>query len=379
MALKGIKVIELAGLAPVPFCGMILSDFGATVLRIDKIGGNSDLDCLKNGKAQISINLKSPDGVSFIKRLCRTSDVLIEPFRSGVMEKLGLGPEILMKENPRLIYARLTGYGQNGSLSNAAGHDINYLALSGLLSLFGRQGDKPIFPVNLAADFGGGGLMCALGIVLALFERSRSNMGQIVDNSMVHGTAYLGSWLYRSQHLPIWGKERGQNILDTGAHFYEIYETKDGKFLSVGALEPQFYKDLLKGLEFEEENYPQYSNFERSKEEFKKRFLEKTRDEWIKIFKKLDACIAPVLDLSEAVACKHNKECDTFLNDQLIPNPAPKLDRSPGISSVVRAYDLDTRSILKDFHFSQEEISALENSGTLTVDNEETDEVKSKL
>jgi alpha-methylacyl-CoA racemase len=214
MALRGIKVLEFAGLAPVPFCGMVLADFGASVLRVDKLQANTDLDSLGNGKQSIALNLKHPDGVEIVKRLAKTSDVLIEPFRKGVMEKLGLGPEILMKDNPRLIYARLTGYGQSGYYCKNAGHDINYVGLSGLLSLFGRSGEKPIFPVNFAADFAGGGLTCALGILLALHERHSSGLGQVIDSNMVEGTAYLGSWLYRSQNLPIWGNERGKNHLD---------------------------------------------------------------------------------------------------------------------------------------------------------------------
>lgn len=206
-----------------------------------------ELDCLANGKKSLALNLKHSKGVRILKNLCRSSDVLIEPFRKGVMEKLNLGPDILLKENPRLIYARLSGYGHSGAFSDNSGHDINYVALSGLLSSIGRKGENPIHPVNLVADFGGGGLMCALGIILALFERTNSGVGQVVDNAMVNGAAYLGSWIYRSQKLPVWGKDRGENLLDTGAHFYEVYRTKDGKFISVGALEPQFYLELLQG------------------------------------------------------------------------------------------------------------------------------------
>lgn len=206
-----------------------------------------DFDCLGNGKKSLALNLKHPEGVNILKTLCKSSDVLIEPFRKGVMEKLKLGPDVLLKNNSRLIYARLSGYGHSGTFSDNSGHDINYVALSGLLSLFGRKGENPIQPVNIVADFGGGGLMCALGIVLALFERNSSGLGQVVDNAMVNGAAYLGSWLYRSQKLPTWGKQRGENLLDTGTHFYEVYKTKDGKYMSVGALEPQFYAELLQG------------------------------------------------------------------------------------------------------------------------------------
>lgn len=206
-----------------------------------------EVDCLGNGKKSIVLDLKHPDGVRIFKHLCKSADVLIEPFRKGVMEKLNLGPDVLLKENPRLIYARLSGFGHTGSFSNKAGHDINFIALSGLLSLFGRKGENPMPPVGVVGDFGGGGLMCAFGILLAILERITSDLGQVVDNSMVNGAAYLGSWLYRTQKLAFWGKQRGNNLFDTGAHFYEVYKTKDGKFMAVGAGEPQFYANLLQG------------------------------------------------------------------------------------------------------------------------------------
>lgn len=208
------------------------------------------MDCLSNGKKSISLDIRTSKGASILKSLCKQSDVLIEPFRRGVMEKLNLGPDVLLKDNPRLIYARLTGYGQSGPLSNRVGHDINYVAYSGLLSLLGREDEKPSPPINLIADFGGGGLTCAFGILLALQERNSSGLGQVVDSSMVNGAAYLGSWLYRSQNLPVWGKSKGNNWLDTGAHFYEVYQTKDGKYMSVGAIEPQFYQQLIDGKLF---------------------------------------------------------------------------------------------------------------------------------
>lgn len=220
-----------------------------------KVGDSLNLECLVNGKKSVVLNLKHPEGQNILKKLCKTSDVLIEPFREGVMETLNLGPENLLKDNPRLIYARLNAYGRGGPLSNKAGHELNCIALSGLLSQFGRKTENPSAPLTLISDTGGGGLMCALGILLALLERNNSGLGQVVDNSMVNGTAYLGSWLYRSQKLPVWGKERGENLLDTGTHFYEIYKTKDEKFMSVGAIEPQFYAELLQGRKLVNKNY----------------------------------------------------------------------------------------------------------------------------
>ncbi|KAF7283356.1 hypothetical protein GWI33_000865 [Rhynchophorus ferrugineus] len=369
MALKGIKVIEFAGLAPVPFCGMVLADFGASVIRIDKIDSNTDIDCLSNGKRSIALNLKSSEGNNIIKKLIKSCDVSIEPFRAGVMEKLGLGPKTLMKENPRLIYARLTGYGQNGPYSKKAGHDINYLALSGLLSIMGRKNEKPMFPINLAADFGGGGLMCTLGILMALIEREKSGLGQIVDLNMVNGTSYLGSFIYRSQKSPLWGNKRGENVLDSGAPFYEVYKTKDGKYISVGALEPQFYTQLLQGLNLTEDEAPQY-DFEKSKKIFTERIAEKTRDEWCKIFEPLDACVMPVLELNEAYENTHNRSEAAFLqnNNEYFPNVAPKLNRTPGSSNATLKrpnIGEHTYEILNELGLQHEEIKQLHKDGVI--------------
>lgn len=341
MALKGLKVLEFAGLAPGPFCGMVLADFGATVTRIDKTPINS-LDVLQSGKRTLALDLKKPKAVEIVRSLCRTSDVLIEPFRPGVMEKLGLGPTEIMNENPRLIYARLTGFGQNGSHAARAGHDINYVALSGILSLFGRKGERPTAPINLAADFAGGGLLCAFGILAALLERHHSGKGQILDHAMVEGAAYVGSWLIRSQSLPVWGKPRGENILDTGAHFYDTFETKDGKYMSVGALEPQFYKELLQGLDLPN-NISQYEDDDKARHLLEAVFRTKTRDEWTEIFSNRDACVFPVLELDEVDKYPHNRERNAFLErsktkeNQLVPTPAPKLSRTPAVSGALSA------------------------------------------
>ncbi|VDI78526.1 alpha-methylacyl-CoA racemase [Mytilus galloprovincialis] len=249
MALKGIRVIEFGGLAPVPFCGMILSDFGANVIRIDRTKSFADTDCMGRGKQSIAIDLKQKEGLNIVHKMCSKADVLIEPFRPGVMERLGLGADKLLADNPRLVYARINGFGQKGPLAKKAGHDINYISMSGLLSYLGKKGEPPLHPVNLLADFAGGGLTCALGIVMALYERNISGKGQVVDNSMVEGSAYVGSWLSNSQKMPyIWGRERGDNTLDGGRAFYGVYETKDKKYISVGALEPQFFKELIKGM-----------------------------------------------------------------------------------------------------------------------------------
>ncbi|XP_036148787.1 alpha-methylacyl-CoA racemase isoform X1 [Monomorium pharaonis] len=364
MALKGIKVLELAGLAPGPFCGMILADFGASVIRVDKIKGQMLEDCLGNGKRSIALNLKSEKGINIFKKLSDESDVVIDTCRRGVMEKLKISPKELMVTNKRLIYARLTGYGQNGSYADMAGHDINYLGLSGLLSLLGRYNEKPTPPVNLAAGFGGGGLMCALGIILALYERTKSNVGQVVDASMVEGSAYLGSWLFRSQKMGIWENPRGRNMLDTGTHFYETYETKDKCYMCVGAIEPQFYKIFLEKLGLSSTDVPQFDNFEENRRKITEIFKTKTQAEWCTIFDNTDACVTPMLSLKDATSHLHNKQRQTFTitGDDIIPNPAPRLSRTPGIShgtdKNLQAGE-NTVQILTELRFQSNEINDL--------------------
>lgn len=335
MALAGIRVIELAGLAPAPFCGMILADFGASVIRVDRTKAAMAVDTQGRGKRSVAINLKTAAGVSLLKKLCLQSDVVLEPYRKGVMEKLGLGPQELLKENPRLIYARLTGYGQSGPLSLAAGHDINYLAMSGLLSRLGRSGENPYAPLNLMADFAGGGLTCALGIVLALLERTKSGKGQIVDASMVEGAAYVGSFVWKSHRIGMWTNPRGQNMLDSGAPFYDTYQTSDGKYMAVGAIEPQFYKELLKGLELDTVDLPSQMSFDdwpEIRQIFTKRFASKTQAEWTRIFDGTDACVTPVLSFEEVSSHPHNQQRGSFIKDlrgEESPRPAPVLNRSP--------------------------------------------------
>ncbi|ENN78438.1 alpha-methylacyl-CoA racemase [Dendroctonus ponderosae] len=366
MALNGIKVVEFAGLAPAPFCGMVLADFGASVIRIDKTGPPAQFDFLDNGKKSVSLNLKSPEGVKVVRRLIQRSDVLIEPFRAGVMEKLGLGPKVLMADNPRLVYARLTGFGQKGALAKHAGHDINFLALSGLLSLFGRKGQSPTFPVNLAADFGGGGLICALGIALALLERHKSGKGQIVDCSMTHGVAYLGSFLYRSQGSTLlWGNERGANLLDSGASCYDVYKTKDQKYMAVAAVEPQFYSQLLRQLNITEEEAPQM-DYATSRALFERAFLQKTQKQWCEVFDQVDACVTPVLDLDEAPLHPHNREQGAFSGPA--PNPAPQLSRTPAQSHAhLRSPKIGehTVEVLSDLGYTGDQIQQLQSQGAV--------------
>lgn len=322
-----------------------------------------------SGKRSVALNLKSESGKEIFRKLCKDSDVLIEPFRPGVMEKMGLGPEVLLHDNPKLIYARLTGYGQSGNLHYKAGHDINYVAISGILSLLGRKDSNPIPPINIAADFAGGGLMCAMGIVMALYERQNSNKGQVVDASMSEGTAYTSSWLYRSQSLPIWGNPRGENILDSGAHFYETYKTKDNKYMAVGAIEPQFYAELLKALELPDED--QFADFEKRKVQFGEIFMKRTQKEWCEIFDKHDACVTPILSLSEAPNYRHNSERQSFIRsyeDQMVPAPSPRLSRTPATSQAPQRpphHGEHTEETLVTLNYSPKQIELFKENGSI--------------
>ncbi|KAK7115519.1 alpha-methylacyl-CoA racemase-like [Littorina saxatilis] len=380
MALRGIRVVEMAGLAPAPFCGMILSDFGAKVIRVDRPNA-PHVDQLARGKQSIVVNLKKAEGAKVVERICRSADVLLEPYRPGVMEKLGLGPDTLLEENPRLIYARLSGFGQSGPLASSAGHDINYIAISGLLSLLGRKGERPYPPINLLADFAGGGLLCALGIVMSLLERQTSGRGQVVDANMVHGSAYLGSWMWKSRDLPgVWQGDRGENLLDGGAAFYDVYETQDGKYMSVGALEPQFFQGLLQGLNLDPTQISQMNDQTELRRRFQEIFKMRTKSEWTEIFSKLDACVQPVLELDEAPHHPHNWFSNNFIQDKDTgtpePAPAPRLSRTPGVAEVLPQPlpGQDTVTVLKESGLDKDEVSRLLKEGVV-MENKE----KSKL
>lgn len=325
------------------------------------------------GKRTIAVNLKHERGRDLIRKLSKSADVLIEPYRPGVMENLSLGPDALLRENPRLIYARLSGYGQTGPLAKRAGHDINYVALSGILSMLGRHGEPPQAPINIIADFAGGGLLCALGICVALLERHRSGKGQIIDCSMSEGAAYVGSWLTQSQNLPIWGQERGKNLLDGGTFFYNTYETKDGKYMSVGALEPQFFAIFAKTLGLGDVN-----QFDEDTDGLTKRvqelFRAKTQEEWTKLFEHTDSCVYPVLDWKEAHLYQHNKERGAFVDQaktdgMVVAAPAPKLSRTPAVSRVLRCgdYVTEAQDIFKELNLSNEEVRSLCDDGVVIL------------
>jgi alpha-methylacyl-CoA racemase len=374
--LDGIRVVEIAGLAPGPFCGMILADFGAEVVRVDRIGAWS-FDRLSRGKRSIEVDMKKPEGVEVVLRLADKADVLIEPFRPGVAEHLGIGPSVVLERNPALVYARMTGWGQDGPYATMAGHDINYVAISGALSLIGRQGERPLPPVNLLGDFAGGGMLCAMGILLALIERSRSGNGQIVDAAMVDGAAYLASCVFLFRAAGWWNEERGMNMLDTGAHFYETYETRDHKYVAVGALEPQFYAALLKGLNVDPATLPDQhdrASWPSMKERFAAIFATRTRDEWCTVFDRTDACVAPVLELDEVGDHPHNQARRMLVQDERggrQPGPAPRLSRTPGaVSGPVPEPGQHTMEILTEEGFTEQEIKQLRERGAIGAKQE---------
>jgi alpha-methylacyl-CoA racemase len=374
--LTGIKVIEMAGLAPSPYCGMLLSDFGADVVIVDRpskgapeIPNIMSKNPFDRGKRSIRVNLKTDRGVEIVRRMIRDFDVLLEPYRPGVMEALGLGPDEAFKLNPGIIYARLTGWGQDGPYASMAGHDINYIGLSGALSLFRRKGEKPLPPCNLLGDFAGGGMLCAMGILLSLIERKNSGKGQIVDAAMVDGAANLSVLFYGMLANHLMTLDIGSNVLDSGAHYYQTYETADGKFMAVGAIEGRFYSELIKGLGIDASSLPHQNDMQRWPE-MTKRFAEvfktKTRDEWAAIFEGKDACVAPVLDLNEVDEHPHNREREVILDIDGVPQPAPapRLSRTPG--KVIRAgrpRGSDMREILTQMGYQEEEIKEFLETG----------------
>lgn len=379
--LQGVRVIEIASLAPAPFGCMVLADLGAEVLRVDRpstvvgaatvVGGTPAADPLGRSRRSIGLNLKDDEGVDVLLRLLDSADVLVEGFRPGVTERLGFGPGVCLERNPRLVYARMTGWGQDGPMAQMAGHDINYIAVAGALEPIGRAGERPVPPLNLLGDFGGGGMLLALGVLAALFERSRSGQGQVIDAAMVDGASLLTSFIHGMRAQGLWQDERGTNLLDTGAPFYDTYETADGRYMSVGALEPQFYAALLRGLGLEDAGLPQQldrSGWPELRARFTEVFKSRTRDEWTAVFAGTDACVAPVLGLGEAPAHPHNRERDGFVEVGGVtqPAPAPRFSRTaarrPGPPSRPGA---DTDAVLDELGLTKEEIAGLRERGAV--------------
>ncbi|UCF93455.1 MAG: CoA transferase [Desulfobacterales bacterium] len=367
--LKGVKIIEVGGIGPGPFCGMMLADMGAEVIRIERKGQlaltDSKYDILTRNRRSIAIDLKKAEGVAAVLKMVEQVDALQEGFRPGVMEKLGLGPEVCLTRNPRLVYGRMTGWGQEGPLARSAGHDINYISLSGALHTIGRAGEKPVPPLNLVGDFGGGGMLLAFGMVCGLYEASRSGEGQVVDAAMVDGSAALMALIYGLRASGQWTDERGVNLLDGGAHFYDTYATADGKYISVGSIEPQFYAHLLEragitGHDFQ--NQMDRRQWPELKAQLVAIFKTKTREEWCRIMQDVDVCFAPVLSLDEAPEHPHNQARRTFVEVDGVrqPAPAPRFSRSPAEApSPPPVPGQDTEAVLTDFGFSDRALEAL--------------------
>ncbi|HXW33898.1 MAG TPA: CaiB/BaiF CoA-transferase family protein [Acidimicrobiales bacterium] len=370
--LGGIKVVELAGIGPGPYACMLLADAGADVLRIDRVTGvrpdpnaPAHWDLLNRSRRSVAVDLKQPEGVALVLDLISEADALIEGWRPGVAERLGLGPETCWERNPRLVYGRMTGWGQSGPLSDRAGHDIDYIAIGGALWPIGRKGDRPVPPLNLVGDFGGGGMLMAFGVCAALLEARTSGRGQVVDASMTEGAASLMTMTYAFNQIGFWSENRGSNVLDTGAPYYEVYETSDGKWFAVGAIEAQFYAELLRVLELDLEELPPQNDREHwpaMKQRFAAIFATRTRDEWTKRFEGTDACGAPVLSPLEAHCHPHNEERGSFVEVAGIvqPGPVPKFSRTPAeVRCPPPVSGRDTDEALADWGVSVGRISAL--------------------
>ena len=377
--LSGLRIVEFAGIGPGPFCGMMLADHGAEVIRIDRASGGrggsqpvTTKDVLARGRKSIALNLKTAEGVALARKLCASADGIIEGFRPGVMERLGLGPEELLEDNPKLVYGRMTGWGQTGPYARYAGHDINYIALAGALAHFGRAGGKPTPPINMVGDFGGGGMMLAFGMTSALLNVARGGEGQVIDAAMTDGTAVLMSMMHGMKNMGVWSEDLGVNLLDTGAHFYDTYETSDGKFVSIGSIEPQFYAELrrLAGLADDAQFDAQHdrSQWGELKGKLTALFKTKTRDEWDAIMEHTDMCYAPVLTMSEAAAHPHNAARGTFVDVGGDTQPAPAPRYSATVTAKPEPTPMpgdDTDAILQSLGLSDAERAVLREAGTV--------------
>lgn len=356
--LKGIKIIEMAGIGPCPFAGMLLADMGADVIVVERkvdVNRNRLPDCSCRGKRSIALDLKTEQGVETLLQLIEKADVLIEGFRPGVMERLGLSPEICLMRNPKLIYSRMTGWGQTGPLAQAAGHDINYISLTGVLHATGRAGQKPVPPLNLVGDYGGGAMFLVTGILAALLETQKSGKGQVIDAAMTDGSALLMAMFNSLHAMKMWTTERGSNLLDSGAPFYDVYETKDGKYVSIGSLEPQFYALLIQKAELDPSVFGTQmnpKNWPNQKETLETVFKNKTQTEWCAIMEGTDVCFAPVLDFLEAPKHPHNVARETYISVEgmIQPAPAPRFSRTPSeVQFGARAEGENTEDILRDW------------------------------
>ena len=377
--LSGFKIIEMVGIGPAPFTSMMLADMGAEVLRVDRVsgggflsGGGGPADVLGRNRKSASINVKDPRGVEAVLDLVDRADGFIEGLRPGVMERLGLGPDVCLARNPGLVYGRMTGWGQSGTYMNDVGHDINYIAITGALHTVGRAGQRPTPPVNYLGDFGGGGMLLAFGMVTALLERSRSGEGQVVDAAMCDGAALLSASIFGAAHAGFWDETPGNNMLDTGSHFYDVYECKDGGYVSVGAIEPQFYAAFLEVLGLSGEELPHQmdkSAWPKLKTRVEEIFKTRTRDEWCAAMEGREVCFAPVLKMTEAASHPHNASRGVYVEvepGKYQPAPAPRFSRTEvGVDSVASVPGSDTTECLQAWGFDASRIESLRGDGVI--------------
>ncbi|HQV56608.1 MAG TPA: CaiB/BaiF CoA-transferase family protein [Ilumatobacteraceae bacterium] len=376
--LSGIRIVELAGIGPGPFAAMMLADMGADIIRVERaqaVRGPAPeqpyFDVMQRGRRHVALDLKHPDGVATLMDLLAAADGMIEGFRPGVIERLGLGPDVCLEPNPKLVIGRMTGWGQDGPMAHAAGHDINYISLAGALAHFARAGERPVPPINLVGDFGGGGMLLAFGMVCGLLEAQRSGQGQVIDAAMVDGAALLMSMFWSFSAIGAHNEDApGTNLLDTGAHFYDVYETKDQRYVSLGSIEPQFYAELLQRLGLSDDPDFQAQNdktrWPRLKERLAAIIATKTRDEWVAELEGTDVCFAPVLKMSDAAKHPHNVARGTFIDvaGQVQPAPAPRFSRTAATVDIPPAHPgQHTREVLTDWGISAERIEALLASG----------------
>jgi alpha-methylacyl-CoA racemase len=373
--LNGYTVIELAGIGPAPMGGMMLADMGAEVIRIDRAAGASHLvmkDVSARGKKSVVLNLKEADGIETLLRMVENADVLIDPFRPGVCEKLGIGPEVCLGRNPKLVFARMTGWGQDGPLAHAAGHDINYIAITGALYAMGRKGEKPVPPLNLVGDMGGGGMLLVNGVLAALLEATNSGKGQVIDAAMVDGAAQL-MWMFHGfQAMGMWdASQRESNMLDGGAHFYDTYECADGEYISIGSIEPQFYALLKKLADLSEDDFGDQNDAARwpeMKDKLAAVIKQKTQAEWCEIMEGTDVCFAPVLSFVDAPAHPANVARNTYIEVDGItqPAPAPRFSRTPSsVRDGGSSAGEDTDAVLAAMGFAEREIAELKQKGAI--------------
>jgi alpha-methylacyl-CoA racemase len=373
--LRDVKILELGGIGPGPFAGMVLSDLGAEVVRIDRSAAAGRMvgtdRVTGRGRRTIAVDLKHADGVETVLRLVEGADAIVDPFRPGVVERLGIGPDECLARNPRIVFGRMTGWGQDGPLAQAAGHDINYISLAGALAHFGRAGGQPTPPINMIGDYGGGGMLLALGLVCGILEARSSGQGQVIDAAMVDGAATLMAAIWGMRASGLWLEDLGVNMLDTGAPYYDTYETKDGEFVSIGPIEPQFFDEFLERTGLQGQDPSTRSSRDTwvdAKPAYRELFLTKTRDEWVELLEGTDVCFAPVLRMSEAAQHPHITARGTIVEHDgtLQPAPSPRFSRTtPEIQGPAALGGAHTDATLADWGFTAAEIAKLHDAGAI--------------